>query len=126
MPASDSVSYSGSAALTRIIRDFADKRSLLCYKHVDETMFEAHSEASSCLTIAQHSVGCSQEFFASRWLLNVISGRVVPERAVLLLQRDQLTLRVHACIAAGIMQQHESQQTDILRFAAHQLAKSPP
>src|SRR5207302_8438436 len=25
------------------------------------------SEASSCLTIAQHSVCCSQEFFASLW-----------------------------------------------------------
>ena len=30
-------------------------------------MFAATKEASECLTIAQHSVCCSQEFFASRW-----------------------------------------------------------
>ena len=51
--------------LTRIIRELKDKRSLPCYKHVYETLFEALPEASSCLTIAQHSVYCSQEFFAS-------------------------------------------------------------
>jgi CheY-like chemotaxis protein len=51
--------------LARIIRELKDKRSLPCYKHVYETLFEALPEASSCLTIAQHSVYCSQEFFAS-------------------------------------------------------------
>jgi hypothetical protein len=32
--------------LARIIRVFEDKRSLLCYKHVDETMFAITKEAS--------------------------------------------------------------------------------
>src|SRR6266850_1041701 len=51
--------------LTRIIHIFEDNKSLLCYKHVVETMFAVTKEASECLTIAQHSVCCSQEFFAS-------------------------------------------------------------
>ena len=52
-------------ALALIIRESEDKKSLLCYKHVDKTMFAVTKEASECLTIAQHSVCCSQEFFAS-------------------------------------------------------------
>jgi len=51
--------------LARIIHIFEDNKSLLCYKHVVETMFAATKEASECLTIAQQSVCCSQEFFAS-------------------------------------------------------------
>jgi type I site-specific restriction endonuclease len=51
--------------LTRIIHVSEDKRSLLCYKHVVETMFAVTKEASECLTIAQHSVCCSREFFAN-------------------------------------------------------------
>ncbi len=51
--------------LARIIHIFEDNKSLLCYKHVVETMFAVTKEASECLTIAQHSVCCSQEFFAS-------------------------------------------------------------
>ena len=50
--------------LARIIHIFEDNKSLLCYKHVDKTMFAVTKEASECLTIAQHSVCCSQEFFA--------------------------------------------------------------
>jgi hypothetical protein len=53
------------AGLTRIIHIFEDNKSLICYKHVVETVFEAANEASECLTIAQHSVCCSQEFFTS-------------------------------------------------------------
>jgi hypothetical protein len=53
------------ASLARIIHIFEDNKSLLCYKHVDKTMFAATKEASECLTIAQHSVCCSQEVFAS-------------------------------------------------------------
>jgi tetratricopeptide (TPR) repeat protein len=64
--------------LTRIIHIFEDNKSLLCYKHVDETMFAATKEASECLKIAQHSVCCSQEFFASLWLPSSISARGVP------------------------------------------------
>jgi hypothetical protein len=52
-------------SLTRIIHIFEDNKSLLCYKHVVETMFAVTKEASECLTIAQHSVCCSREFFAS-------------------------------------------------------------
>ena len=52
-------------ALARIIHIFEDNKSLICYKHVVETVFEAANEASECLTIAQHSVCCSQEFFTS-------------------------------------------------------------
>jgi hypothetical protein len=51
-------------SLARIIHIFEDNKSLLCYKHVDKTMFAVTKEASECLTIAQHSVCCSQEFFA--------------------------------------------------------------
>src|SRR5208337_823531 len=51
--------------LTRIMHVSEDKGSLICYKHVVETVFEAANEASKCLTIAQHSVCCSQEFVAS-------------------------------------------------------------
>ena len=54
------------AMLARIIRESEDKRSLICYKHVVETVFEAANEASECLTIAQHSVCCSPVFFASQ------------------------------------------------------------
>jgi hypothetical protein len=53
------------AGLARIIHVSEDKRSLLCYKHVVETMFAVTKEASECLTIAQHSVCCSREFFAN-------------------------------------------------------------
>ncbi len=53
------------STLARIIHIFEDNKSLLCYKHVVETMFAATKEASECLTIAQQSVCCSQEFFAS-------------------------------------------------------------
>src|SRR2546425_8189418 len=41
-------------------------------------MFAVTKEASECLTIAQHSVCCSQEFFASRSLPSSISERAVP------------------------------------------------
>jgi hypothetical protein len=51
--------------LARIIHIFEDNKSLLCYKHVVQTMFAATKEASECLTIAQHSVCCFQDFFAS-------------------------------------------------------------
>jgi hypothetical protein len=51
--------------LTRLIHIFEDNKGLLCYKHVVKTMFAATKEASECLKIAQHSVCCSQEFFAS-------------------------------------------------------------
>src|SRR5207302_10655482 len=54
-----------SHLLARIIHIFEDNKSLICYKHVVETVFEAANEASECLTIAQHSVCCSQEFFIS-------------------------------------------------------------
>src|ERR1019366_806105 len=50
--------------LARIIHVSEDKESLICYKHVVETVFEAANEASECLTIAQHSVCCSPVFFA--------------------------------------------------------------
>jgi hypothetical protein len=64
--------------LARIIHIFEDNKSLLCYKHVDKTMFAATKEASECLTIAQHSVCCSREFFASlSWPIS-ISARGVP------------------------------------------------
>ena len=52
--------------LARIIHVSEDKESLICYKHVVETVFEAANEASECLTIAQHSVCCSPVFFASQ------------------------------------------------------------
>src|SRR6266852_2743662 len=48
-----------SHGLARIIHIFEDNKSLICYKHVVETVFEAANEASECLTIAQHSVCCS-------------------------------------------------------------------
>jgi hypothetical protein len=51
--------------LARLIHIFEDNKGLLCYKHVVKTMFAATKEASECLKIAQHSVCCSQEFFAS-------------------------------------------------------------
>jgi hypothetical protein len=54
-----------SRTLARIIHVSEDKRSLLCYKHAVETMFAVTKEASECLTIAQHSVCCSREFFAN-------------------------------------------------------------
>src|SRR6516162_6659585 len=65
-------------ALARIIRDFEDKRSLLCYKHGDYSVFGARPEASSCLTIAQHSVCCSLIFSASLSLPLLINEKVVP------------------------------------------------
>jgi uncharacterized protein YjaG (DUF416 family) len=52
-------------ALARIIHICEDNKGLLCYKHVVKTMFAATKEASECLKIAQHSVCCSQRFFAS-------------------------------------------------------------
>jgi hypothetical protein len=52
----------GLACLIHILED---NKGLLCYKHVVKTMFAATKEASECLKIAQHSVCCSQEFFAS-------------------------------------------------------------
>src|ERR1035438_7841920 len=54
-----------NSSLARIIHVSEDKRSLLCYKHVVETMFAVTKEASECLTIAQHSVCCSRECLAS-------------------------------------------------------------
>jgi NAD(P)-dependent dehydrogenase (short-subunit alcohol dehydrogenase family) len=51
--------------LACLIHIFEDNKGLLCYKHVVKTMFAATKEASECLKIAQHSVCCSQEFFAS-------------------------------------------------------------
>jgi hypothetical protein len=51
--------------LARIMHIFKDNKSLFCYKHVVKTMFAVTKEASECLKIAQHSVCCSQEFFAS-------------------------------------------------------------
>src|ERR1700685_3628436 len=51
--------------LARIIHIFEDNKGLLCYKHVVKTMFAATKEASECLKITQHSVCCSQRFFAS-------------------------------------------------------------
>src|SRR6516164_6116908 len=68
--------------LARIIRDFEDKRSLLCYKHGDYSLFGARPEASSCLTIAQHSVCCSLIFSASLSLPSLISEKVVPMAAL--------------------------------------------
>src|ERR1700692_4875893 len=65
-------------ALARIIHIFEDNKSLLCYKHVDKTMFAATKEASECLTIAQHSVCCSREFFASLSWPSSISGARLP------------------------------------------------
>jgi len=65
-------------SLARIIHIFEDNKSLICYKHVVETVFEAANEASECLTIAQHSVCCSQEFFASPWWPSSTSERGVP------------------------------------------------
>src|SRR5205809_502788 len=64
-------------ALARIIHIFKDNKSLLCYKHVVETMFAATKEASECLTIAQRSVCCFQEFFASLSWPSSISARGV-------------------------------------------------
>ncbi len=61
----DSLARLCQETLARIIHIFEDNKSLLCYKHVVETMFAVTKEASECLTIAQHSVCCSQEFFAS-------------------------------------------------------------
>jgi uncharacterized repeat protein (TIGR03803 family) len=55
----------GTTELALIIRESEDKKSLLCYKHVDKTMFAVTKEASECLTIAQHSVCCSRECLAS-------------------------------------------------------------
>jgi hypothetical protein len=54
-----------SCQLACLIHMFEDNKGLLCYKHVVKTMFAATKEASECLKIAQHSVCCSQEFFAS-------------------------------------------------------------
>src|SRR5437667_5899982 len=66
-----------SGPLARIIHIFKDNKSLLCYKHVVETMFAATKEASECLTIAQRSVCCFQEFFASLSWPSSISARGV-------------------------------------------------
>src|SRR5450755_3186658 len=64
--------------LACLIHIFEDNKGLLCYKHVVKTMFAATKEASECLKIAQHSVCCSQEFFASLSWPNLISERGVP------------------------------------------------
>src|ERR1700684_402069 len=55
----------GLQRLARIIHIFEDNKGLLCYKHVVKTMFAATKGASECLKITQHSVCCSQRFFAS-------------------------------------------------------------
>jgi serine/threonine protein kinase len=65
-------------ALACLIHIFEDNKGLLCYKHVVKTMFAATKEASECLKIAQHSVCCSQEFFASLSWPSSISERGVP------------------------------------------------
>jgi hypothetical protein len=64
--------------LACLIHIFEDNKGLLCYKHVVKTMFAATKEAPECLKIAQHSVGCSQEFFASLSWRSSISARGVP------------------------------------------------
>jgi hypothetical protein len=56
----------GIDSLACLMHIFEDNKGLLCYKHVVKTMFAATKEASECLKIAQHSVCCSQEFFASQ------------------------------------------------------------
>src|SRR5216684_8441534 len=63
--------------LACLIHIFEDNKGLLCYKHVVKTMFAATKEASECLKIAQHSVCCSQEFFASLSWPSSISERGV-------------------------------------------------
>ena len=57
--------FNAARDLACLIHIFEDNKGLLCYKHVVKTMFAATKEASECLKIAQHSVCCSQEFFAS-------------------------------------------------------------
>jgi len=67
--------------LARIIHDFGDKKSLLWYKHVQMTMFEAPKEAFTWVTISQQSVFCSPIFFRSPSSRNLTSGRAVPMAA---------------------------------------------
>src|SRR5450755_1735289 len=74
----NAISLSVSRSLACLIHIFEDNKGLLCYKHVVKTMFAATKEASECLKIAQHSVCCSQEFFASLSWPNLISERGVP------------------------------------------------
>src|ERR1700727_826608 len=60
--------FNAARDLACLIHIFEDNKSLLCYKNVVKTMFAVTKEASECLKIAQHSVYCSQEFFASQSL----------------------------------------------------------
>src|ERR1700689_2273818 len=70
--------FNAARDLACLIHIFEDNKGLLCYKHVVKTMFAATKEASECLKIAQHSVCCSQEFFASLLWPISISERAVP------------------------------------------------
>src|SRR5664280_287284 len=67
-----------SGALTRIIHDCGDTKSLFCYKHVVATVLVVAREAFACPTIARHSVCCSPIFFPSLPCCSSIIGRAVP------------------------------------------------
>ncbi len=67
--------------LARIIHDFGDKKSLLWYKHVEMTMFEAPKEAFAWVTTPQQSVFCFPISFRSPSSRNLTSGKAVPMAA---------------------------------------------
>ena len=65
-------------SLARIIHVTEDKRSLLWYKHVVETMFGAPKEGFSWLTIPQQSVCCFRNFSPSPWWRSLTSAMEAP------------------------------------------------
>src|SRR5215467_9041869 len=48
---------------------------------------------------------------------------VIPARTILFFQSHQLTAAVYAGVSARVLQQHQSQQAQVLRFVPHQLAE---
>src|SRR5262249_4368425 len=54
---------------------------------------------------------------------SVLNFVLVPQSAVLLLERDQLAAAVDAGVAARVLKEHQRKQALILRLVRHQLAK---
>src|SRR5262249_60581569 len=52
-----------------------------------------------------------------------VDRRVIPEAAVLLLERDQVPRRVETGRSASVVQQEQAEQTECLRLVGHQLDK---
>lgn len=75
----DSLLLSGGH-VARIIHVVKGTKSLLWYKHVVETQFEATKEAFAWPSIPRHRVCCSRIFLRGRWWCSSISGRGVPTR----------------------------------------------